>query len=117
MRRTRGLRELAGRSYWREGDARRIVDAWRRSGAPVSVFAGDLHIDPRRVSRWAARLQAVPRAAVRFVPVRVADVPREGGGAPIQIEWAHGRRIHVPPGFANDDLRRVLVILDERGTC
>jgi hypothetical protein len=51
MRRAGDLRKLAGRSHWREGDARRIVDAWRQSGEPVSRFAGRLGIDPRRVSR------------------------------------------------------------------
>jgi predicted oxidoreductase len=117
MRRTRGLKELAGGAYWREADARRIVAAWRRSGAPVSVFAGDLGIDPRRVSRWATRLGAVPRRALTFVPVHVAEAPPASGGAPIDIELTAGRRIRVAPGFATDDLRRVLALLDERVSC
>ena len=84
--------------------------------ARVSVFAGDLGIDPRHVSRWAARFADETRDAVQFVPVRVADAHEESGAA-IQIEWADGRRIRVPPGFAADDLRRVLAILDERAPC
>ena len=35
MRKSRELADLAERSYWREDDARRIVDAWRESGEPV----------------------------------------------------------------------------------
>lgn len=111
------MADLAGRSYWREADARRIVDAWRQSGEPVSRFAGRLGIDPRRVSRWASRL-ASPRAeAVRFLPVRVAAEGAEGRPASIEIEWGHGRRVRVAPGFATDDLRRVLAVLDEPRPC
>lgn len=117
MRRSRDLAELAGRSYWHEEDARHIVDAWRQSGERVSLFARRLRIDPRRVSRWAARLKSVPSEAFRVVPVRVADDPGDGRGAAIDIELAHGRRVRVLPGFATDDLRRVLAILDERMPC
>jgi hypothetical protein len=116
MRRTRGLAKLAGRSYWREDDARRIVDGWRESGDPVSVFAARLGIDPRRVARWARRLADRPHEAFRFVPVRVVD-DRPDTRASIDIELGHGRRVRVAAGFAADDLRRVLAILDERVPC
>ena len=116
MRRAGDLRKLAGRSYWREDDARRIVDAWRQSGQPVSVFAARLGIDPRRVSRWASRLQPPHADTVHFVPVRVAD-DHAHGRVSIEIALGHGRQVRVPPGFAPDDLRRVLAILDERTSC
>lgn len=117
MRRTQDLAEVAGRVYWRESEARQIVDAWRRSGELVSVFAGRLGIDRRRVSRWAARLEPTTDAAFRFVPVRVADDRAEGRGAAIDIELGHGRRVRVSAGFATDDLRRVLAILKEGMSC
>jgi hypothetical protein len=119
MRRTRDLTELAGRSYWHEGDARRIVEAWRESGESVSGFAARLHLDPRRVSRWATRLERSEDAALHFHPVRVAD----DGPAPgredqyIDIEIGRGRRVRVAPGVATEDLRRVLAVLDERTPC
>lgn len=116
MRKNRGLTTLAGRSYWREDDARRIVEGWRQSGEPVSVFAARLGIAPQRVSRWARRLDDRPLESLRFVPVRVAD-DRPEGGASIEIELGPGRRIRVAAGFAADDLRRVLAILDERTSC
>jgi hypothetical protein len=118
MRRTRDLTELAGRSYWHEGDARRIVEAWRESGESVSGFAARLHLDPRRVSRWATRLERSENAALHFHPVRVAD-----DGAPgredryIDIEIGRGCRVCVAPGVATEDLRRVLAVLDERTPC
>jgi len=102
--------------YWREDDARRIVDAWRQGGQPVSVFAAGLGIDPRRVSRWASRLQPPQADTLRFVPVRVAD-DHADGRVSIEITLGHGRQVRVPPGFAPDDLRRVLAILDERTSC
>ncbi len=118
MRRTRDLTKLAGRSYWHEGDARRIVEAWRETGEPVSVFAGRLGIDPRRVSRWASRLERSAEATLRFHPVRVAGDDADGrGDTYIDIEVGHGRRVRVAPGFATEDLRRVLAILDERTSC
>jgi transposase-like protein len=115
MRKLRQLQALARRSYWQESDARRIVDAWRRSGETVSRFAGELGLDPRRVSRWAARLDD-GTSDVGFVPVRVAEAPRESRG-PIEIELAPGQYLRVPPGFAADDLRRVLAVLEERTPC
>src|SRR5712692_2276751 len=76
MRRTRDLTELAGRSYWHEGDARRIVEAWRESGESVSGFAARLHLDPRRVSRWATRLERSEDATL----VAQLPVPSPNGG-------------------------------------
>lgn len=118
MRRTRNLTALASRSYWREADARRIVEAWRQSGDPVSLFAARLRVDPRRVSRWASRLERPEDATVRFHPVRVAGDDAHGrGDACIDIEVGHGRRVRVAPGFAAEDLRRVLAVLAERLSC
>lgn len=116
MRRSRRLAELAGRSYWRENDARQIVEAWRQSGDPISRFAQRLGIDWRRVSRWARRLEERPREALRFVPVHVAEDRREGLGGAIEIELGR-RRVRVSPGFATDDLRRVLAVLEEGVAC
>lgn len=65
MGRTRDLTELARRSYWREGDARRIVEAWRQSGEPISRFARGLGLDWRRVSRWATRLEETQQEVMR----------------------------------------------------
>jgi hypothetical protein len=116
MRRSRRLAELAGRSYWREDDARVIVEAWRQSGDPISGFAQRLGIDWRRVSRWARRLKDRPTEAVRFVPVQVANDRRDGSGGSIEIELDR-RRVRVSPGFATDDLRRILAVLEERVGC
>lgn len=118
MRRTRALREIAQRSYWREDDARRVVAAWRQSSEPASLFAGRLGIDPRRVSRWALRLEGPEDAPVHFHPVRVTDGEVAGcGTACLEIAMGDGRSIRVAPGFAAEDLRRVLAVLRESTPC
>ena len=112
------LTELAGRLYWREVDARRVVEAWRRSGETVSAFAGHLGVDPRRVSRWASRLRRPESAPMSLHPVRVArDDASSRRAASIEIELGDGRRIRVAPGVEAEDLRRVLAVLDERAPC
>ena len=112
------LTERAGRVYWHEADARVIIGAWRHSGETVAAFARRLGVDPRRVSRWAARLSPVAPAPMHFHPVRVAS---EGAGdrraASIEIELGGGRRVRVTAGFEAEDLRRVLAVLDEAATC
>jgi hypothetical protein len=118
MRRTRALAALANRSYWREDDARRIVEAWQDSGEPISRFARSLGVDWRRVSRWATRLVRSEEVKLRFHPVRVTDEHAlRPGAAYIDIEVGQGRRVRVAPGFATDDLRRVLAVLDESRPC
>jgi hypothetical protein len=64
------------KDYWREADARAVVEAWLRSGQPLSRFARGHGLQPHRLSRWAGRLQGKGRP-VRFHPVRV--VGGDGG--------------------------------------
>ena len=105
--------------YWREADARVMVEAWRRSGASLSTFARRYGVHGTRIARWASRL-ASPRSAVRFHPVRVvaaAGRVRPGGDA-IEVVLTDGRLVRVPPGFAPEDLHQVLRVLDEgAATC
>ena len=104
---------IAKRRYWREADARVIVDAWRRSESSLSGFARRYGVHGPRIARWASRLEA-PRGAVRFHPVRV--VAAEGRVWPscegIEVVLTDGRVVRVPPGFAPEDLHQVLRVLD-----
>jgi hypothetical protein len=51
---------------------------------------------------------------MRFHPVQVAaeGAARHDGSA-IEIELGGGRRVRVSPGFDVEDLRRVMVVLEE----
>lgn len=116
MARKGSVAEVAVRRYWREAEARVIVDAWRNSGESLSGFARRHRVDPRRVARWAGQVDGSEPAPVRFHPVRLAD--HDGGaGAAIEIQLVGGPRVRVPPGFQTEDLRRVLAVLDPGRPC
>lgn len=118
MRKTRQLTELANRSYWREDDARRIVDAWQDSGESFVGFARRLGVKWQRVSRWATRLGRSEPGRLHFHPVRVADpVPCRPAATCIDIDLGDGRHVRVAPGVATEDLRRVLAVLAEQTAC
>jgi hypothetical protein len=111
------LRVSAGRSYWREADARVIVEAWQQSGETGVAFARELGVHPRRLRWWASRLGRPQPTAVRFHPVRVASADTSQREVWIEMDLGNGPRVRVPPGFAAEDLRRVLAVLDEVSSC
>ena len=116
MARKAGVAEVAVRRYWREAEARVIVEAWQNSGESLSEFARRHGVDPRRVARWASRVEEREPALVRFHPVRLAD-HGGGGGAAIEIHLVGGHRVRVPPGFQAEDLRRVVAVLEGGTPC
>lgn len=116
MARTGSVAEVAVRRYWREAEARVVVEAWRTSGESLSGFARRHRVDPRRVARWAVRVEGSEPAPVRFHPVRLANHD-SGGGSAIEIRLVSGQRVRVPAGFQAEDLRRVLAVLDPGRPC
>jgi transposase len=118
MARMAGVREVSESRYWREAEARVLVEAWRRSGERVSGFARRHGVEPRRLARWVRRLAGAGEGSVRFHPVRLVERSVEAGaGGPIEIQVAGGRYVRVPRGFESEDLRRVLAVLAEVGRC
>jgi hypothetical protein len=116
MARKAGVAEVAVRRYWREAEARVVVEAWRNSGESLSRFAWRHGVDPKRVARWALRIEGSESAPVRFHPVRLAD--HDGGdGSAIEIHLVGGQRVRVLPGFQAEDLRRVLAVLEPGTPC
>ena len=114
--------QIARRRYWREADARRVVEAWRESEASAAAFARRYQLDPKRILRWAKDLDAPlnPRA-VQFHPVRVVDrcdAPTPAFDAPIiEIVLVGGERIRVPPGVDPAELRQVLDVVAGPSAC
>lgn len=115
------LRQVAERRYWREAEARVLVEAWRRSGETLTGFARRHGVKRRRLIRWVGRLRGAVGEALRFHPVRLVnrrpDRESDGSPAPIEIELAEGQRVRVSRGFAAEDLRRVLAVLGEAAKC
>jgi hypothetical protein len=110
-----GLRRVARRPYWREADARVVVDAWRDSGESLASFGGRHGVSPRRLARWATRLKG--GREVRFHPVRLVEPPTQAEDRSLAIELPGGETVRLPTGFELDDLRRVLAALAERHGC
>ena len=115
MARKTDVTEVVERPYWREAEARVVVEAWRTSGEALVGFARRYGIEPGRVARWAARLEGAA-TPMRFHPVRLAE-GAPGAGEAIEIHLAGGRRVRVAPGFQAEDLRRVLAVLEPRTPC
>lgn len=116
---TDGLRQVAKRGYWREADARVLIESWRSSGEPLARFAKRYGVERKRLARWLTRLQEAAPEPLTLHPVRLMGRPGAGssGGTGIEIELAEGLRVRVPHGFAVEDLRRVLAVLAESTPC
>jgi len=119
MSRRSEVAQISRRGYWKEADARIVVDAWRSGGETLSNFAARYGVDPKRIARWASRLGRPQPEAVHFHRVRlVGGVGAErASGSAIEIRLAGGRRVRVARGFDAEDLRRVLALLDEGARC
>jgi hypothetical protein len=109
---------VAALRYWRAAEARVVVEAWKRSGEPLRGFAERNGIRARRLSRWVGQLEP-EEAPVRFHPVRLVEGRELGerGSAPIEIMLGAGWTVRVAPGFAAEDLERVLMVLEEGAGC
>lgn len=119
------LARVASLRYWRASDAAVVVEAWGRSGEGLSAFARRHEIDARRLSRWAKELggSEEPEKPVTFHPVRLVGARGlerevgEPGGAPLEIVLGGGCTVRVAPGFAAEDLARVLEVLGAGAAC
>ena len=103
------------RPYWREADARVVIEAWRRSGRGLAEFARERGVGEGRLRRWVARLEGARRQPeVSFHPVRLAGAsgtePQHGEA--LEVVLRDGRSVRVPYGFAPEHLRRVLQVLE-----
>lgn len=107
MARNETWREAARSRYWREAEARAVIDAWRHGGETLAEFCRANGVAYRRVSRWLARLDRPP--AVAFHPVRLT--PEVEAGAEIEVGVPGGVMVRLAPGFDAEDLRRVLAVL------
>lgn len=118
------LTAVLAKGYWRDADARVVVDAWRSSGLSRARFASEVGCSKKRLDRWAARLKDRSGRAARGdgmvlgvrqsgEDVRFVELVRPAAPAP-QIDIAIGRAVvRVPSGFDPNMLRQVVAILAE----
>ncbi len=106
---------IAERQRWREGDARIVIEAWRRSGESLSHFAGRHRLRRERIGRWASRIEKPEGNGLSFHRVQVVEAQDrwQQGGEKIEVVLTDGRCVRVPHGFAPEDLQQVLRVLEE----
>ena len=125
----KGLAAAAGKRYWREAEARQVIQAWEQSGQALSRFAAKHGLKAARLARWASRFgkrgvgrrEGVRAGAaplkLRFHPVAlIGNAPAVETRA-IEVVLLDGRRVRVPSGVASEDLDRVLGVLEGRSRC
>jgi hypothetical protein len=91
----------------------RLVARWRRSGETQAGFARRHHIPAWTFWYWCRKLAVpptIPTADV-FVPVQVAPEDPTSG---LEIVFASGDRLRVPPGTKADLLQTTITALRSR---
>ncbi len=113
------VQRVAAKVYWQEDDARVLVGALAESGDSLTGFAFRHGFDPKRLSRWRARLTRKDSETVEFHPVQLtmSELGRGSERGSIAIELSSGRRVHVGRGFDAEDLRLVVAILEDVAEC
>jgi hypothetical protein len=119
------LSEALASSYWREEDARRVLDAWESSGESLQDFAQQHDVDVERLYRWKRRLAKSPHTdGAQFVRLTLQDVLGADGkkgeqgqrrDAGIEVVLRGDRRLRLQTRFDEETLRRVMKALEEVG--
>lgn len=114
------ITKIIRKQYWSRDDGQAMVAAWRHSGVSLGSFAKRYGVRTERLSRWVTRFSSLPTQA-HFHPVQIAALGVKEqwpcGSGELEIVLVDGRRVRVPSGFAMDDLRRLLTILEEGSRC
>jgi hypothetical protein len=100
--------------YWREQDARAVLDEFGASGLGVQAFCRRYGVSEQRVRYWQRRLAASAdvTAAPVFLPVRIVTPRIAVADEPIEIVVRGERTVRVRAGFDQGLLRRVLEVLE-----
>jgi len=113
--------ELAKRSvYWRDEEARAVLDAWMASGQSVAAFAAEHGLQRARLHRWRARLmpEAEREAAALFWPLNMASAPAQSSGPDTwRIDLGDGVSIAVPCAGGAALLAETLAAVREGWAC
>ena len=123
------IETVVAKRYWREADAKIVINAWRTSGLTIAGFARKHGCSTERIGRWAAHIATRDGAAMGSMPARTplqsaAPEPAPPGlrfielvrpasaPAPV-IEVAVGRAVvRVPAGFDTATLQQIVAVLE-----
>jgi len=98
---------------WSDSERAALLAELAESGMSVAAFAREHGMSAWTIYSW--RRQERERQQVEegerspFIQVRLSRSPR--ATAPLAIELREGLRVHVPTGFDEHDLRRLLGVL------
>jgi hypothetical protein len=117
----------------REAHWRRMLEQWKASGLPKSVYARREGISADVLGWWQGEIRkrdlaqrrqgraTVPRrrpscltAEPAFVPVRVIDPPPPPNSPAALEVLAGGHVIRIQPGFDPETLKRLVGVLEDR---
>ncbi len=109
------FRAVARNPYWREGDARVVLEEWSSSGLEVAEFARRHGLRAGRLRRWSERLGA--RRGLKFHPVElrldgVSAGPPVSGEGGVAVVLRGGRRVAVGRDFDEELLARVVRVVE-----
>lgn len=103
------LSKLSRSNYWREADAKRILECWTSSDLSLSAFAEREGLKPGRLYRWRGRLRAPAAVATAFKEI---SLPRESR-APFELVLRSGLVLRIGNGFDDGALRRLVSVFDQ----
>lgn len=112
--------QAKGSGYWRDEDARAVLDAWLASGQSVAAFAAQHGLQRARLHRWKQRLEPDDGrdTAALFWPVKVAAEPSgPADGEAWRVELAGGVSIAVPCSGGAALLAETLTAIREGWAC
>jgi len=101
----------------RVDEMRDVIARWEQSGETQRAFAESEGVSYPTFVYWRRRLKELvvrereKRAEPELVPVRV--VPDLAAGAGFEVRTASGLTLHVPAGFDDGELRRLMAVLAE----
>ena len=102
---------LGVRRRWRAAEAEGLLAELESSGLSVSEFAEREGLDAQRLYRWRAQLATTGAArGPAFVEVKAA------AATGLEVVLRSGVVVRVPNGFCEDSVRRLVGLLDARGT-
>lgn len=101
---------------WTAAEAREVLEEQRRSGLSVAAYAKKHGVVSERLYRWRNKLEpsTLKRRGRGLRFAEVTAVSAAGGGDRFEVTLASGRRVSVPGGFDDDDMRRLVAVLEEQ---
>ena len=103
---------MARRNEVLRAQMRKLLAEQKSSGLSMARFARKCGMSPWTLYKWKRRLEepvGERSGAEGFVELKVVGVQRPA--VAITVELAAGVRVHVPQGFEEGELRRLLEVL------